>query len=171
MDCIVAKRTQLYYNISTRKGVLCERRKFMSELLRVRTNSCEETERFAEEWGKTLLGGDVVLLNGELGAGKTHFTKGIARALGVSDVVTSPTFALHNVYPGNTLTLNHFDFYRVEDSDEVEILGLNEYFFDNSGVCVIEWSQNVFNLLPTHRYVVVINKISENEREIIVDKV
>lgn len=143
----------------------------MSELLRVKTHSCEETEKFAEEWGRTLVGGDVLLLNGELGAGKTHFTKGIARALGVEDIVTSPTFALHNVYQGEKLVLNHFDFYRVEDSVEVEMLGLNEYFFDAGGVCAIEWSQNVSDLLPSYRYEITINKISDNEREIVIIKV
>lgn len=143
----------------------------MSELLRVKTHSCEETEKFAEEWGRTLVGGDVLLLDGDLGAGKTHFTKGIARALGVENIVTSPTFALHNIYQGEKLVLNHFDFYRVEDSVEVEMLGLNEYFFDESGVCAIEWSRNVSDLLPSYRYEIAINKISDNEREIVIIKV
>lgn len=143
----------------------------MNELLRVKTHSCEETEKFAAEWGGSLVGGDVLLLNGDLGAGKTHFTKGIALALGIEDVVTSPTFALHNVYQGEKLVLNHFDFYRVEDSVEVEMLGLNEYFFDVGGVCAIEWSQNVFDLLPPHRYEIEIDKISDNEREIVIKKV
>ncbi len=143
----------------------------MRELLRASTHSCEETEEFAEKWGKCLIGGDVVLLNGDLGAGKTHFAKGIARALGVVDVVTSPTFALHNIYYGTHFALNHFDFYRVEDSVEVEILGLNEYFFDKSGICAIEWSQNVADLLPLHRYEVNIGKLSDNEREIVIERV
>ncbi len=143
----------------------------MEELLRVFTHSCEETEKFAEKWGKELVCGDVVLLNGDLGAGKTHFTKGIARAMGIVEVVTSPTFALHNVYYGEKYTLNHFDFYRVDDSAEIEMLGLNEYFFDNSGICAIEWSQNVAELLPQHRYEVTIGKLSDNEREIVIVKV
>ncbi len=141
----------------------------MSELLRVITHSCEETEKFAEDWSQSLKGGDVVLLSGALGAGKTHFTKGIARALGIDDVITSPTFALHNVYYGK-LVLNHFDFYRVDSSEEVEILGLNEFFFEKDGVCAIEWWQNVEDLLPNDCFLVTISKLSDEEREILIEQ-
>lgn len=141
----------------------------MSELLRVITHSCEETEKFAEDWSQSLKGGDVVLLSGDLGAGKTHFTKGIARALGIDDVITSPTFALHNVYYGK-LVLNHFDFYRVDSSEEVEILGLNEFFFEKDGVCAIEWWQNVEDLLPNDCFLVTISKLSDEEREILIEQ-
>ena len=75
------------------------------------TDSVIETERIAEQLGRTLSGGETVLLSGEMGAGKTHFVKGLAVGLEISDVITSPTFALHNSYTGR-LTLNHFDFYR-----------------------------------------------------------
>lgn len=146
----------MYYNVP------------MEKFLQKTTNSCEQTERFAEEWGKCLVGGDVVLLRGDLGAGKTHFVKGLARALGVREVITSPTFALHNSYDGDRWTLNHFDFYRVESSEEVELLGLNEFFFDKSGVCAIEWGENVASLLPTNCIVVTLDKISDNERRITV---
>lgn len=147
----------MYYNLS------------MQKIVKI-TKSCEETERFAEEWGKNLVGGDVVLLRGDLGAGKTHFVKGLARALGVDDVITSPTFALHNIYYGRTLTLNHFDFYRVESSEEVELLGLNEYFGEKSGICAIEWSENVADLLPRNCIVVTLKKLSDCEREIVIEK-
>lgn len=134
------------------------------------TKSCEETEALAEEFARSLVGGDVVLLNGNLGAGKTHFAKGMARGLGVEDVVTSPTFALHNAYNGSTLTFNHFDFYRVESSEEVEMLGLHEVFFNKSGVCAIEWSENVRELLPTKCICVNIETISENYRKITIER-
>lgn len=124
-----------------------------------------QTEAIAEEFAKTLKGGDVVLLKGEMGAGKTHFTKGIAKGLGICDVITSPTFAIHNVYDGK-LTLNHFDFYRIEDSSEAEMLGLDEFFYDKNAVSVIEWSENVQELLPEKRIEVIIRKISENARSI-----
>lgn len=137
-------------------------------ILQKTTKSCEETERFAEEWGKTLVGGNVVLLHGDLGAGKTHFVKGLARSLGVDDVVTSPTFALHNAYRGNVWTLNHFDFYRVESSEEVELLGLNEFFYDKSGICAIEWSERIADLLPSNCISVTLEKISDTERKITV---
>ena len=133
------------------------------------TNSCEETQKLAEEFAHTLAGGDVVLLQGNLGAGKTHFAKGLARGLGVDDVVTSPTFALHNSYSGAKLTFNHFDFYRVESAQEVEMLGLHEVFFDKNGVSAIEWSENVRELLPAKCISVRIEKVSENSRKIIIE--
>lgn len=134
--------------------------------MRQTTNSCEETEFLAENFGKSLVGGDVVLLFGELGAGKTHFVKGLARALGIDDVITSPTFTLHNIYAGRLWTLNHFDFYRVESAEEVELLGLNEFFFDKSGICAIEWSDVVSCLLPPNCIRVTLEKLSDDSRNV-----
>lgn len=129
------------------------------------TDSVIETERIAEQLGRTLSGGETVLLSGEMGAGKTHFVKGLAVGLEISDVITSPTFALHNSYTGR-LTLNHFDFYRIDDSSEVEILGLNEFFYDDRGVSVIEWGENIADLIPANSIRVTIEKLSENRRRI-----
>ena len=148
----------MYYNLNMQKIVIT-------------TKSAQETEAFAKQWGNSLVGGEVVLLRGDLGAGKTHFVKGLAQALGIYDVVTSPTFALHNVYYGKQLTLNHFDFYRIEDSTEVEMTGLNEFFGQKGGVCAIEWSENVADLLPKNCIAVTIKKLSDNEREIAVERV
>lgn len=131
----------------------------------VTTNSCLQTQRFAQDFAKTIQGGCVLLLNGDLGAGKTHFVKGLAQGLDIDDVITSPTFTLHNRYQGR-LTLNHFDFYRTQDSLEVEMLGLNEYFFEPNAVCAIEWSQNVSDLLPRKCLVVQIDKLGDEQREI-----
>ncbi len=142
----------------------------MAEKQVVKTNSCEETEKFSEGWGRTLVGGETILLKGDLGAGKTHFVKGLARALGVTDVVTSPTFALHNVYYGAKLTLNHFDFYRIDDSAEVEMLGLVDFFCEKDAVSAIEWSENVADLLPKNVVIVSIAKLSDNAREITIEK-
>ena len=89
--------------------------------------STEQTEQIAQAFGKSLHGGETVLLQGEMGAGKTHFVKGLALGLGINDIVTSPTFALHNQYEGRFI-LNHFDFYRVDDPAEAELLGLDEFF-------------------------------------------
>lgn len=129
------------------------------------TDSVIETERMAEQLGRMLSGGETVLLSGEMGAGKTHFVKGLAVGLEISDVITSPTFALHNSYTGR-LTLNHFDFYRIDDSSEVEILGLNEFFYDDRGVSVIEWGENIADLIPANSIRVIIEKLSENRRRI-----
>lgn len=126
-----------------------------------------ETERYAEQLATNFIGGEVLLLHGDLGAGKTHFVKGLAKGLGVTDVITSPTFALHNSYEGR-LTLNHFDFYRIDSSEEVAILGLDEFFYHKHAVSAIEWSENVKDLLPRNCITVTIEKLSDNTRKIIV---
>ena len=108
------------------------------------TKSREETIKFAEEYGKTLRGGDVLLLDGEMGAGKTVFTKGIALALGINAEITSPTYAYLNDYDGK---LYHYDCYRLSSGEDAEALGLTEYFYGN-GVCVVEWSENIADVLP-----------------------
>lgn len=132
-------------------------------------NSVEYTEQIAQYFGGTLNGGEVVLLRGEMGAGKTHFVKGLALGLGITDTITSPTFALHNRYFGR-LTLNHFDFYRVDDPIEAEMLGLDEFFYDKNGVSAIEWSQNVAYLLPKHCITVTIDKLTDNSRLITIER-
>ena len=104
---------------------------------------CEkDTFALAADVAKTLRAGDVILLHGELGAGKTTFTKGLAKALGIEETVTSPTFNYVKEYQGGRLPLFHFDMYRVSDVDEVYELGLEEYFY-RGGVVVVEW--NKFN--------------------------
>ena len=129
------------------------------------SNSVEDTERFAAQLASSFTGGEVLLLHGDLGAGKTHFVKGLAKGLGIDDVITSPTFALHNAYSGK-LTLNHFDFYRIEDSDEVAILGLDDFFYDKQAVAAIEWSENVKDLLPRNCISVTIDKLDDTIRKI-----
>lgn len=138
--------------------------------MKIVSKSVDETILAGKNFAKTLKGGEVVLLDGTLGAGKTHFVKGVALELGINDVITSPTFTIHNIYKGKSLFLNHFDFYRIEDQDEAEQLGLTEIFFDNSGVCFIEWWQNVLNLLPDNTRKVSISVISDTVREITTDE-
>ena len=126
------------------------------------TKSREETIKFAEEYGKTLRGGDVLLLDGEMGAGKTVFTKGIALALGINAEITSPTYAYMNDYDGK---LYHYDCYRLSSGEDAEALGLTEYFYGN-GVCVVEWSENIADVLPDNCKRVKIEKIDLNTRKI-----
>ncbi len=126
------------------------------------SKSREDTMAFAVEYAKTLRGGDVVLLDGDMGAGKTVFTKGVALGLGIEEEVTSPTYAYMNDYDGR---LFHYDCYRIETVEQAERLGLADYF-DMGGVCIIEWAQNIAPLLPRVVKKVTIKKISENEREI-----
>lgn len=101
------------------------------------TKSTEETIAVAKEFAAQLRGGDVVLLSGELGAGKTTFTKGIALALGVTEPVTSPTFTIIKEYRGTDLYLYHMDMYRL--SGDLTELGFEEYLGDPRGVSVVEW--------------------------------
>lgn len=126
------------------------------------THSKEETVKFAEKYGKTLKKGDVVLLKGEMGAGKTVFTKGVALSLGIKAEVTSPTYAYLNDYDGK---LFHYDCYRLSSGEDAEALGLTEYFYSD-GICVIEWSENIADVLPENAKVVKIEKIDENTRKI-----
>ena len=102
---------------------------------------CEkDTFALAADIAKTLRAGDVILLHGELGAGKTTFTKGLGKAHGIEETVTSPTFNYVKEYQGGRLPLFHFDMYRVSDADEVYELGLEEYFY-RGGVVVVEWNK------------------------------
>ena len=131
-------------------------------MAKIITNSREETEAFAIGYAKTLRGGDVVLLDGDMGAGKTVFSKGVAKGLGITEDVTSPTYAYMNDYGGR---LFHYDCYRIESIEQAENLGLADYF-DMGGICVVEWAQNIAPLLPQDCKRVTIKKLSENEREI-----
>ena len=126
------------------------------------SRSRKETQAFATEYAKTLSAGDVVLLDGDMGAGKTVFAKGVAQGLGIEEEVTSPTYAYMNDYDG---VLFHYDCYRIESVEQAERLGLADYF-DMGGICLIEWAQNIAPLLPAKVKRVHIKKISETEREI-----
>ena len=108
------------------------------------SRSPEQTLAWAEAYAKSLRPGDVVLLEGEMGAGKTALTKGIARGLGIREEVTSPTYAYMNSYGDK---LFHYDCYRISSEAQAENLGLCDYF-DAGGVCVIEWSENIGPWLP-----------------------
>jgi tRNA threonylcarbamoyladenosine biosynthesis protein TsaE len=126
------------------------------------SKSREQTLAFAAEYAKGLRAGDVVLLDGDMGAGKTVFTKGVAAGLGIEEEVTSPTYAYMNDYDGR---LFHYDCYRIESVEQAERLGLADYF-DMGGICLIEWAQNIAPLLPPRVKRVTIKKLSEDEREI-----
>jgi tRNA threonylcarbamoyladenosine biosynthesis protein TsaE len=127
------------------------------------SHGAEETLRFATEYAKGLKGGDVVLLKGEMGAGKTVFCKGVATGLGIEDEILSPTYAYMNDYYGK---LYHYDCYRLSCGEQAEALGLCDYFYSD-GICLIEWSENIASVLPENCKTVQIKKLDGNLREII----
>ena len=126
------------------------------------SRSAEQTVDFAREYASSLKGGDVVLLNGEMGAGKTVFAKGVALGLGIDDEILSPTYAYMNDYGGK---LYHYDCYRLSSGAQAEGLGLTDYFYGD-GVCLVEWAQNIADVLPENCKRVRIEKRGESEREI-----
>ena len=130
--------------------------------------SARQTMEIARLIGEKLKEGDVLALSGELGSGKTCFTGGLARGLGVDEKyqITSPTFTLINEYPARC-KLYHFDIYRIRDYSEFEDLGYEEYFCGN-GVVVIEWAEKITQILPENTVFINFEYIDENERRIIV---
>jgi tRNA threonylcarbamoyladenosine biosynthesis protein TsaE len=126
------------------------------------TKSETETHALAEKIARTLSGGEAILLSGTLGAGKTTFTKGLAKALGVQKTVVSPTFTIIKEYKGTSLMLYHIDMYRIEDEDEIYELGIEELYQKDS-VTVIEW--NKMEELPEKVIRINISVIGESERE------
>ena len=128
------------------------------------SKSTEETERFAYDFAKGLKAGDVVAFEGDLGAGKTAFVRGMAKALGDESEVSSPTFAIVNEYD-TFPKIFHFDMYRIETFSELYSIGFFEYL-ERGGICAIEWSENIYNALPDNSIFVNIETLSENERMI-----
>ena len=129
------------------------------------SRSEKETIEIAAEFAKSLKSGDVVALGGDLGAGKTTFTRGLALGLGLGDVVCSPTFSLVNEYIGKNINLYHFDMYRIESEFDLESSGFYDYDFDNN-IAAVEWSENIEKYLSGKIINITINTLSELEREI-----
>ncbi len=126
------------------------------------SDSAECTKEFAKNYAKTLKRGDVVLLNGEMGAGKTVFAKGVALGLGIEDEVLSPTYSYMNDYNG---VLYHFDCYRLSEGGQAEALGLCDYFYSD-GICLVEWAENISSALPENTKKVEIKKLGGDKRRI-----
>ncbi len=124
------------------------------------TSSQEETIALGERLGTLLQAGDVLVLTGDLGAGKTQLTKGIAAGMGVEDDVTSPTFNILMVYDGERMPLYHFDLYRLDDPDQLEDIGLYE-MLDGDGACVIEWGEQFSDEIGPERLDVYLTRLDE----------
>lgn len=133
------------------------------------THSPEETEAVAARLAACLSPGDLIAYTGGLGAGKTAFTRGLAAGLGLTDDVTSPTFALVNEYREGPIPLYHFDMYRVHSYDDLYSTGFFDYMQAN-GILAVEWSENIAFALPRPRVEVSIRSLGGNEREICITK-
>lgn len=131
----------------------------MSEL-RFVTASTEETIALGERLGKELRAGDVLVLTGDLGAGKTQLTKGIAAGMGVADDVTSPTFNILMVYEGEQMPLYHFDLYRLDDPDQLEDIGFYDAL-EGDGPCVIEWGEQFSDEIGPERLDVFLTRLDD----------
>ena len=132
------------------------------------TNSPEETEALGERLAKILTPGTILAYRGDLGAGKTAFTRGLARGLDCREQVTSPTYTIVNEYLGGRLPLFHFDMYRLHSSDDLFDIGWDDYL-DRGGICAVEWSENVADAMEDP-ITVTIEKIGENARRITIER-
>lgn len=119
----------------------------------------DELTSLGIQLGKNCDGSDIICLIGDLGTGKTHLTKGIAKGLNIEDHITSPTFNIVNEYDGR-LKLYHFDVYRVNDPDEIAAIGFDEYIF-GEGVSVIEWANYIEDLIPEESLTINISKLPD----------
>ena len=128
------------------------------------TDSPKETEKLGQALGAVLQPGTVLAYEGDLGAGKTAFTRGLARGLGAVEAVTSPTYTIVNEYLSGRIPLFHFDMYRLTSADELWDIGWEDYL-DRGGVCAVEWSENVEDAMENAIYVT-IHKTGENSRKI-----
>lgn len=126
------------------------------------TNSPEETEKIGAAVGRIIPAGTVLAYRGDLGAGKTAFTRGLARGLGFTEAVTSPTYTIVNEYLGGRLPLFHFDMYRLSSADDLFDIGWEDYL-SRGGVCAVEWSEQVADALPEGTVYVTLTRHPEHD--------
>ena len=131
--------------------------------LDILSHSIDETQRLGARLGQLARAGDVFCLEGDLGSGKTCFTQGLGRGLGVVEAIHSPTFILANEHRSGRLPLYHLDVYRMRGADEALGIGLDDYVYGD-GVCVIEWAEKIDAALPTERLWITFRHIDENTR-------
>ena len=129
------------------------------------TNSPAETEAVGAALGRVIPAGTILAYRGDLGAGKTAFTRGLARGLGCTDMVTSPTYTIVNEYLNGRMPLFHFDMYRLASSDDLWDIGWEDYL-ERNGVCAVEWSENVADALENPLFIH-IEKLDDTSRRII----
>lgn len=138
----------------------------------ISSSSDEQTQTIGEKFASTVKPGDVLCLFGDLGAGKTTFTKGFARGLGIKDRIISPTFTLvreHEVQKSEIKKLYHIDLYRLENAYEIENIGLSEILREKDAVILIEWAEKLENKLPENRIEIHFEHKKDNSRDIIIE--
>ena len=138
------------------------------------TNSDSETIKLGEDFAESLESEDVVLLSGDLGAGKTTFVQGVARGLGIKDRILSPTFVLvrnHEVNSDKFNNLNHIDLYRIEGQENLDKLGISEFISSQNSITIIEWAEKLKNFNPKKGYRINFVYQDENKREIKIEKI
>ncbi len=131
------------------------------------------TINFSQKIADTLKGGEIILLSGDLGAGKTTFTKGLGRALGVKQNINSPTFVIMKIYQANKETIKqlvHIDAYRLESGQDLQHIGATEYFQAKDTITVIEWPEKIQDILPEKVIKINIKNINENDREVQINR-
>ena len=135
------------------------------------SKSEKDTINFAKDFAKNLKVGDIIVLSGELGSGKTKFVQGILENFGMANEISSPTFTIVNEYNSPTINIYHFDVYRLEDSDEFYAIGGDEYF--SQGICIIEWGEMIENILPKPYTKITFSKNNDdvNCRELKIEKI
>ena len=119
--------------------------------------SAEDTFSFGVQIGESCQPGDIFLLNGDLGVGKTVFSKGIGKGLGITEPISSPTFTILQIYEEGRIPLYHFDVYRIADIEEMEEIGYEDYFY-GQGICLIEWASRIEEILPDNAVVITVEK-------------
>ncbi len=139
--------------------------------MKIETKSAQETFALGEKIGRQARPGQIYTLTGDLGVGKTVFTQGVARGLGITEPISSPTFTIVQIYESGRLPLYHFDVYRIGDIEEMEEIGYDDYFF-GQGICLIEWADLIGEILPSDIISVTIEKDLEkgfDHRSIIIE--
>ncbi len=132
------------------------------------SNSEQDTINFAKDFAKHLKKGDIVVLTGELGCGKTKFTQGILSYFGLENEISSPTFTIVNEHHKENISIFHFDVYRLEDIDEFYAMGGEEYF--EKGICIIEWGEQIEEILPKGYTKITFSKLDDNKRKLKIKK-
>lgn len=135
-----------------------------NSLIVIYSDSVSITDRIATELADVLKAGDLLLLEGAIGTGKTTFIKALAKALGITEIVTSPSFVLHTLYESGRILLSHVDLYRLDDDEEIENIGFEDYYDD--AITTVEWAERYSNFKPPYLIIRFEYGLKENERKI-----